>query len=417
MGKKKLVVKSNHLVKASYSMTAVEQRLFSLAMVLARENGLLNEPLPANQVAPPLVVETSAYSEFFKLDRFTAYEQVIEAKELLESRKITFFSDDPHFPLDLLTEHEIEQSALNIVSRTDLLKGKTGIIIEFNHYVFRLFSAELVKTHFTRHYLENTIGMTSFYAIRLYEVLTMWRTTKKVPPMAIAEFRRIMGIADELYPLTGTLKQGVINTAIKQINKFSDIKAVCKDIKKGRAIVAFEFSFEYKHATLLSNLELEKCRMTDAQRALFSSKLLEFDPARFGELCGTGKSAAACKAWIEEELKKGERLVEWWHLLEAVGFSRTSLKPVEDVLNVQKTEPDTPPIVEEPIIWDVQRIMSMARRMLEGTPGLAFLKRHEAYFEGLNSTEIHELLCMELETADGRERWKSEINAVEPNSV
>lgn len=417
MSKKKLVVKSNHLIKASYSMTAVEQRLFSLAMVLARESGLINKPLPKNQVAPPIVIETSLYADFFKLDRVTAYEQVIEAKDLLENRKIVFFTDDPNFPLDLLTDHEVEQSALNIVSRTDLLKGKTGLIIEFNHYVFRLFSAELVETHFTRHYLENIVGMNSFYAIRLYEILTMWRTTKKVPPMPILEFRKIMGIADGQYPRTANLKHAVIKTAIDQINKFSDIKAVCKDIKKGRAIEAFEFSFEYKHSTLLSNLELEKCRMTDAQRALFSSKLLDLAPERFGELCGTGKSAAACKAWIEEELKKGERLAEWWPLLEAVGFSRTSLKPVEDVLNVQKTEPDTPPTVEEPIIWDVQRIMAMARRMLDGTPGLAFLKRHEAYFEGLNSTEIHELLCMELETADGRERWKSEINAVEPNSV
>ena len=406
MSKKNLIVKSNHLVKASYGMTAAEHRLVSLAMVEARNQGFTKEPLPEGKTAPVIVISAATYAERFNLSLNTAYDQLKQSAELLEKRNVTFNSDDPDYPF--------EKESYTWVTYSGYKKNGGAIHIEFNHHIFRMFSAEMVKTYFTQHYLENIVGMTSFFAIRLYETLMMWRIAKKVPPMTVEELKKLMDIDEDKYRETYSLKQRVIDVAIKQINSHSDITASYTEIKSGRTIKSFVFSFKFKKESLLSNLELDKCVMTDAQRSLFSRKLLDIFPSKFGELCGVGKSASDCVLWIAEELKKGERLVEWWPLLESAGFSKKSLKKVE-AIKASSAEKKTKEQEEEkqPDKWDIQKIMATARLMTEGAFGDEFIKRRADYFEGLERHEIFELMCINLESEETRKEFDEDIKAAE----
>ena len=79
-----LVVKSNTLINASYSLTLAEQRLIGLAIVKANNQ---HKEVDPNTM---LVVTALEYMEQFNVDRATAYEALKEASERLFSRYFTY---------------------------------------------------------------------------------------------------------------------------------------------------------------------------------------------------------------------------------------------------------------------------------------------------------------------------------------
>jgi hypothetical protein len=78
-----LVVKSNTLINASYSLTLAEQRLIGLAIVKANNQ---HKEVDPNTM---LIVTALEYMEQFNVDRATAYE-ALKASERLFSRYFTY---------------------------------------------------------------------------------------------------------------------------------------------------------------------------------------------------------------------------------------------------------------------------------------------------------------------------------------
>jgi len=75
----------------------------------------------------------------------------------------------------------------------------------------------------------------------LFRLVNKWKIKGKIA-WKLAEFRRLMGIADGSYTDVVTLRKDVINKAVKDINKFSDLYIECLAEKQGRCVVGFCFS-------------------------------------------------------------------------------------------------------------------------------------------------------------------------------
>ncbi|WP_335987219.1 RepB family plasmid replication initiator protein, partial [Acinetobacter bereziniae] len=106
-----------------------------------------------------------------------------------------------------------------------------------------------LEEQFTQYDIEQISGLSSAYAVRMYELLICWRSTGKTPVIELGEFRKRIGVLDTEYTRTDNLKMRVIELALKQINDHTDITATYEQHKKGRTITGFSFKFKQKKKT------------------------------------------------------------------------------------------------------------------------------------------------------------------------
>ena len=83
--------------------------------------------------------------------------------------------------------------------------------------------------------------LNSMYSVRLYELLIQWREAKKTPLFDLKVFRGQLGVDDGEYERMCDFKSGVLNKAVKEINKHTDIKVDYEQEKDGKSIIGFKF--------------------------------------------------------------------------------------------------------------------------------------------------------------------------------
>jgi plasmid replication initiation protein len=224
-----LVVKSNELIKASYTLGLVEQRIILMAIVQAREtgNGITESTL--------LTIRAHDYAVLFGVAKQTAYQALSEAVETLFNRRVTVwqFIDDIYEPVTVRWV-----TAMSHKPNSGLIRLRFGI--EVVPEITRL------EENFTSYELEQVAGLKSAYAVRLYELLIQWRTTGKPPAFELIEFRGQLGVEDGEYPRIDNFKRFVLDIAVKQINENTDITATYTQVKSGRTITGFIFKFKQK---------------------------------------------------------------------------------------------------------------------------------------------------------------------------
>ena len=224
-----LIVKDNALMNASYNLDLVEQRLILLAILEARESG---KGINAND---PLTVHAESYINQFGVARQTAYQALKDACKDLFARQFSY-------------QEKRDRGRANITSRwvsqiAYIDETATGEVI-FAPAVVPLITR--LEEQFTQYDIEQVSGLSSAYAVRMYELLICWRTTGKTPVIELGEFRKRIGVLDSEYTRTDNLKMRVIEHSIKQINEHTDITASYEQHKKGRTITGFSFKFKQK---------------------------------------------------------------------------------------------------------------------------------------------------------------------------
>jgi plasmid replication initiation protein len=90
-----------------------------------------------------------------------------------------------------------------------------------------------LEEQFTSYELKQVSGLSSAYAIRLYEVLIAWRSTGKTPVIELSDFRQKLGVLEAEYKRMYDFKKYVLDLAIKQINEHTDITVKVEQHKKG----------------------------------------------------------------------------------------------------------------------------------------------------------------------------------------
>lgn len=239
----KLVVKDNALMNASYNLDLVEQRLILLAIIEARESG---KGINAND---PLTVHAESYINQFGVHRVTAYQALKDACDNLFSRQFSYQSKSE--------KGNIQNHRSRWVSEIIYIDTEATVKIIFAPAIVPLITR--LEEQFTKYDIEQISGLSSAYAIRLYELLICWRSTGKTPIIELGEFRNRVGVLDTEYHRIAHLKERVIEHSIKQINEHTDITASYEQHKKGRTITGFSFKFKQKKKT-----ELETPKNSDS---------------------------------------------------------------------------------------------------------------------------------------------------------
>ena len=231
MSSSDLVVKSNRLNMAIQNLTLPELRIVQLAIVDARETG---KGLSSDM---PLRIDAMRYAQAFDTSRQNAYVRMKEAEDTLFNRRFSFVDSEGKLVKSRWIQrvrYLDDEGAIEIVFTTDVVKGIT-----------RLDGAE---EFFTQYLLSQTANLKSVYAVRLYELLTQWKTAAKTPVFELSLFRGQMGLDDSEYRDMSNFKKRVLDLAVNEINEKTDLTVSYTQEKKGRLIHGFKFTVKQKQA-------------------------------------------------------------------------------------------------------------------------------------------------------------------------
>lgn len=304
---KKLVVKDNALINASYSLTLAEQRLILLAILEARHHS--NE----NNFNEPLFVSAASYAESFEVEANAAYKSLKKASSDLLERRFTYGET---------IDGKIVKSTTRWVSEVGYAVNDAFVKIRFAQAVIPLITE--LERQFTSYELSQVAELTSSYAVRLYEILIAWRSTKKVPRIEIQDLRDRIGVLDDEYPLMERFKAKVLLPALEQINKHTDIIASYDQHKTGRKITAISFSFKFKENQEKTVTADSFIKLSPQQISMFSNKLAQLP--ELGSQAPVGASIAEYADIIAANLNDKNMQSYYAPLLAKVGYKASKKK-------------------------------------------------------------------------------------------
>lgn len=326
-----MVVKSNSLIEASYSLTVQEIRLLDIA--LADLTTYEESEKQLTTMSEFVEVRADEYAKMYGVDMKTAYTALREASEKLFARYFTYSVQSEQFPSH--QEHRKSRWVWNIA----YIEGQGLVKLAFTPDLISL--AGKLRGNFSRYHLEQKAPLTSVYAHRLYEMMMQWRNSRVVPSIPYHELRHRFDITDDEYVRITNFKARALEPAIKQINEHTDITVSYDQYKEGRKVVGFIFKFKFKQTAKPiikdTNKDTNKTAsadkpitkrtlpkippMTPKQRNTFAHKMTKvFDFSRDYSSQTYGKSREQVVIWIEEGLQDDEKRQEWGKYIIASGY-------------------------------------------------------------------------------------------------
>lgn len=128
-------------------------------------------------------------------------------------------------------------SSVKIVKSGRVKIGVDETIME--HYKF--------VNSFTIYQLETAIRLKSKYAKRIYQLLSMWKSTKKYI-VNYDELRSILGIPPDEYAKQNDFTRFILNASKHELDEIGDISFDYEPLKKsGKSIVVFQFNIIERH--------------------------------------------------------------------------------------------------------------------------------------------------------------------------
>jgi plasmid replication initiation protein len=231
MKKTELVVKSHRLIEASYRLTLNEQRIILYAICRSREEqkGLFPD-------APAVITAETFASQFPSIEAGSVYGQLKEAMDALYDRSVTLYETDEDTGLP-------QVSKTRWISKASYIDGAGRIKIVFTAEVIKYITR--LEKEFTSYQLEKVGNMTSAYAIRIYEILAQYKQIGS-RSLNLKNLRELLQIGQDEYKLTADFMKRVLDIAVEQINRHSDLNVKYEAKKTGRAITDFAFKIKEK---------------------------------------------------------------------------------------------------------------------------------------------------------------------------
>lgn len=234
------VCKSNKVIEAGYKLSLNEQRLIltCIAKVNSSKQLLSTERFE---------VTAKEFSDLFGISENKAYQTLKEVSEQLFERYVIIDNPDPETPT-------LKYTKTRWISSIDYLPEMGKVSLYFAQRMLPYLSE--LKGQFTFYQLENIGGMTSVYAIRLYELLMQWKSTG-TREIELAWLKRQFQI-EEKYQSIKDLKKYVIEPAINDINTHSDYQVTWTQRKTGRNVTHLTFTFGLKNPPEAAEKNKEK---------------------------------------------------------------------------------------------------------------------------------------------------------------
>lgn len=308
MSNNQLVVKDNILVEASYSLELVEQRILLLSIMTAREN---NQKI---ELGKPLTIHASKYAEVFNVDKKSAYDVLKSGADGLIGKSFRYYENN-------------KPSKSNWVDTVAYVVNGGFIEVTFTTKVVAFISE--LERRFTSYEISQVASLKNRYALRLYESLIQYRNTGKLN-ISLKDLRLRLGVLDNEYYQMSMFKKRVLDLAVSQINEHTDITVKYEQVKTGRNITGFKFSFKQKEskATTTASQRDNKTgdlfsidNMSDKQMAVFSKRLAELP--ELGNFAPVGATVEQFAEQIADELKNPLQQVKYIEYLKRLGFKNS----------------------------------------------------------------------------------------------
>jgi plasmid replication initiation protein len=247
---KKLVVKSNYIVEASYKLSLGEQRVIYVLTSMIQFN---------DEDFKPYKFTVKEFTEILGTKSKDMYKQVAEYVEGLRDRDLT------------------------IIKEKSILKTKWLSSAEYftdDGYVELEFSPKLkpylllLKERFTQLNLSQMVSFTSQYSGRIYELLKQYgqigeRTFK------VEDLKRILGIQSNEYKLYGDFKRKILNKSKQEINDNSDLYIDFEEIKEVRKVVTIKFIIKNKPGKAVDEIAITKVKAATTRKTSTNLKQVQ----------------------------------------------------------------------------------------------------------------------------------------------
>lgn len=284
MSKNSLTVcKANKIIEAGYKLSLNEQRL--ILSCIAKVNS--SKPLTATE---RFEVTAKEFSAQFGISLDKTYQTLKEISEQLFERYVIIDNPDPE-------DKYLKYTKTRWISSINYYPDFGKISLTFAPFLLPYLSE--LQGKFTFYHLENIGGMSSTYAIRLYELLMQWKTTGKRE--VEIEWLKKQFQLEEGYERMFDLKKRVIDPAIKDINEHSNFTVKWEQRKTGRRVTHLTFTFSEKKSPKKVIIPSEFIKLTDKQLNLFSEKLA--GDKEFGsKFAGIGEDMKTFVSRLKREL-------------------------------------------------------------------------------------------------------------------
>ena len=217
---------SNAITRASHGLSLSEKRIIMLAV------SKLDSMKPFDLDGSLLVkIDAKEYSDFFNLDKDTAYTQLTSAASELFNRKITFHCAKASEPI----------TTMRWVAKSIYFEGKAYIELVFWHEIIPYLMN--LNTHFTTYKLQQASKFKSIYTWRLFELLTQFSNKCKID-ISIDDFNHAMESTQSMKRDFGNIRNRVILPAIRELEEKNGWVIQWGVRKNGRKIIGL--TFEYK---------------------------------------------------------------------------------------------------------------------------------------------------------------------------
>lgn len=231
-----IMAQHNHLLDSCYSMSLDEKRLVMLAMTKIT---FVNHH-PWGIIEVDFTVDE--WKNIYPRSHTNAYSVIKKACHELMNRQVRIRAKEKINKENGQKERTIEE-IFNWVDSCRYIPSEGRIRLKFGATCsIYLDSLNKANGNFTLCDLQKLAPLTTFYSIRLYELLQK-RRDKGTVYRTVEDLRQILEIEDK-YPKFSALQKRVLDPAVKDINKQTGIGLVYSVLYKNRIAQTITFQFQ-----------------------------------------------------------------------------------------------------------------------------------------------------------------------------
>lgn len=220
--KEHYTVMANDIIKGKQSMTMQQARFLRL---------LVTQVVKQDEDLKTYKCRILELAKFLGVDSSNLYREARKFCDDLLGLKIYVGTENPKDPWKIFQWVQLAE-----------YDGFGNITVKLSEQI-KPYVIELEKW-FTQYKLGNILAMSSFYSIRLYELIKcqdgVTRAEKDFHEFTV-EYLRQYFCCEKKYKRVSQFKEKVIDTAVKEINDKSDIRIDVEYIKTSRTITAVRF--------------------------------------------------------------------------------------------------------------------------------------------------------------------------------
>ena len=213
------VTQSNRLIESSHTLTLNEKRLILAAASMIDSR----KPLPKDGY---FTIRADSFAEVFGLDVDNAYEALNDAATRLFERDIRRYAKGK----------VVER--MRWVFHVKYKQGQGCVELGFSPTVLPLLT--MLNKEFTTYQLKQIGNLSSFYAIRLYELMGQFFKLGQ-RECTLDQLRQMLDLGEK-YPNVKDMRRWVLEPALRELNAGTDLAVTAEPRRQGRKIVGFLFT-------------------------------------------------------------------------------------------------------------------------------------------------------------------------------